>query len=200
LGDNIVRVSSMTSFAFPSANTNFNRGEVVALAGEVVGIPAPNGGELLSSDKLGPGLVELVTPEGMVCVHWVSAAVEVCLTHEDLRSLGKNAHLVTVKRYDRRATSSTVRYKIAAGLGFAHNWTVELRQPNIVRALRDDGSAWTFTYNAVFNRVDAPWEQPRDEDDAEALTAAELTTYNYRDLSLPFTIFRAIGKKRQNSL
>jgi hypothetical protein len=156
------------------ANRTFNVGQVVSLAKEVASVQVPAMG-LVPADKLGPGLVGLTAPDGTVCVRWPIAEVEACLPGEDLRPVGANARLVTVKRYDKRSVCSTVRYKIAAGLGFTHNWTVELRHPNIVRALRDDGCSWTFTLNTIFNRVISPWELPRDEDDAEALTAAELT-------------------------
>jgi hypothetical protein len=130
------------------------------------------------AEKLGPGLVEQVTSEGTVCVLWVDAELEVCLQGEDLRSPGRGARLVTVKRYNRRGECAAKRYRIDTSLGFTHNWTVETRFPNIVRTLRDDGYTWTFKHIPVFNKIVAQWDDPRDEDDAEALTAAELTLSN----------------------
>jgi hypothetical protein len=159
------------------SNRVFKTGEVVTLARNLIGVPAPNGG-IVPADKLGPGLVEQVTPDGTVCVRWIDADLEVCLPFEDVRSPGKDARLVTVKRYNRRGECSASRYKIEARLGLTHNWIVETRFPNIVRTLRDDGCAWTFRHNPIFNRIVAQWEDPRDEDDAEALTAAELTLSN----------------------
>ena len=92
---------------------------------------------------------------------------------EDLRPLGDGARLVTVKRCDSNGIYSLLRHKIAARLGFQHNWVAELWPQNLVRVLRDDGCAWTFTRNPILNKINIGWLQPSDDDDAEALTAAE---------------------------
>jgi hypothetical protein len=66
---------------------------------------------------------------------------------------------------------------VMTGAGLGHNWTVELWQSNVVRAIRNsDGAAWTFTLNPLFSRIEVGWPQPPDDDDAEALVAAEAAT------------------------
>jgi hypothetical protein len=147
-------------------------GDVVALDSELIGVPTPSG-DMTPADKLGPGLVERITPEGNVGVRWVDAGFETWLQIEDLRPLGDGARLVTVKRCDSHGIYSLLRHKVAARLGLKHNWTAELRAQNVVRVLRDDGCAWTFTRSPIFNKINIDWLQLSDDDDAEAFTAAE---------------------------
>lgn len=149
------------------------RGEAVKLTSELEGITTQNG-ILLSPDKLGPGLVEQVALDGTVCVHWLSADILGCLPPEDLLPLGKGGHIVKIMRYNAQGNSTLVGYKISVGLGFEHNWTVELRPRNVVRVLRDDGWKWTFERNPIYNTIKPSWPQPRDDGDAEALTAADI--------------------------
>jgi hypothetical protein len=153
-------------------SVTLHTGDVVALDDQLVGVPMP-GGDITPAEKLGPGLVDRVTPEGSVGVRWVDAGFETWLQLEDLRPLGDGARLVTVKRCDSQGVYSLLRHKIAARLGLQHNWVAELRPQNLVRVLRDDGCAWTFTRNPIFNSINIGWLQPSDDDDAEALTAAE---------------------------
>ena len=155
-----------------TSSATLHTGDVVSLDDQLVGVPTI-GGEITPAEKLGPGLVEQITPEGNVDVRWVDAGIETWLQLEDVRSLGDGARLVTVKRCDDQGALSLLRHKIAARLGLQHNWVAELWPANLVRVLRDDGSAWTFTRNPVFNKINAHWVQPYDDDDAEAFTAAE---------------------------
>lgn len=149
-------------------------GIAVGLASDLASIQAPDG-SLMPVDKLGPGLVQHSTCAGRVLVHWVGAGFDSWLDSDDVRSLGSDAHLVTVGKYDRHEVCKQVRHKVDANIGLRHNWAVELRSNNIVRVLRCDGAAWTFTRNRIFDGIQTYWPQPPDDDDAEALTVAELS-------------------------
>jgi len=149
------------------------RGEVVSLGADQMGVQAPKGG-LVPPEKLGPGLVEQVTEEGYVLVHWLDADVTSYMQPDELRLLGEGAHLLVIKRCDGRGECSLLRYRVSSKLGFTHNWIVEMRPANVVRVVRDDGHAWTFTKHTVFKTINVYWPQPPEDDDAEALTAAEM--------------------------
>lgn len=166
---------SMNSIASYIRETDINVGEVVMLADDLLGVPAP-GGELIPAEKLGPGVVEQLTPDGAICVRWLDAGITCCIDYADLRPLGGQAHVITMMKCDRRGTCTLARRKIAERLGLQHNWTVEMRDRNIVRVLRDDGLTWTFTRNPIFNTISIDWPQPPEDDDAEALIAAELAS------------------------
>jgi hypothetical protein len=51
---------------------------------------------------------------------------------------------------------------------------VELRPENVLRAVRDDGAAWTFRLNTALHCINSLWPQPPEDADAEALAATEL--------------------------
>ena len=157
-----------------SDNRMFNRGQVVSLAKEMAGVQVPAMG-LVPADKLGPGLVGLTAPDGTVCVQWPIPELEACLPGEDLRPMGANARLVIVRRYDKRGVCSARNYKLVTGMGLLHNWSAELRPNNLVRTIREDGLTYTFTVNPLYRSISSQWDSPRDDDDAEALTVAELT-------------------------
>jgi hypothetical protein len=154
--------------------TTFRRGAVVAAAGDLMGVQTPDGA-LVPCERLGPGVVEQLDAEGRVNVRWVAAGFDAWLEAQDLRSLGPHAHLITVMRRDKYGRSTLLQHKVAATSGFEHNWTVEFLPGNVVRSLREDSAAWTFSVNPLLRRVNAWWPQPPDDDDAEALAAAELS-------------------------
>jgi hypothetical protein len=153
-------------------------GTVVVPAEELVGLQSPSG-ELLPPERLGPGLVRQICDDG-VLVRWLGAGFDSWVSYQDLRLLGRDAHLVAVYKCDRKGNCKLVRHRVALDIGFEHNWTAELRPPDVVRLVRDDGCVWTFTYNHVFNRIDTQWFHPPEDEDAEALTAAELAALNRR--------------------
>jgi hypothetical protein len=162
----------MTTATFLRSDISFRVGDVVSPAPDLGGIQSVTGA-LLDPGKLGPGLVEQFLPEGCILVRWLDSGVTSCMQPEELKLLGQSARLVVVKKCDERGQCTLSRYKLASRLGFTHNWTVEMRPRNIIRVLRDDGSAWTFSRNPIFNNVSVHWLQPPQDEDAEALTAAE---------------------------
>src|SRR5438270_14087961 len=93
---------------------------------------------------------------------------------QDLHSLGEHAHVISIYRCDGRGHNALLRHKVIEKAGFDHNWTVELRPNRIVRVIRTDGSTWTFQKNSYFRRIDPLWPQPPEDEDAEAMAAAEL--------------------------
>ena len=149
-------------------------GQVVALGKDMAGVQVA-AGSLVPADKLGPGWVEQTLLDGSVCVRWPIADIEACLPNEDLQPMGPSARLIIVRRYDKRGVCLSKHHKVVSGLGLAHNWVAELRPAHVVRIVRTDGPSWTFTVNPVFRTIRTQWELPRDDDDAEALTVAELT-------------------------
>lgn len=148
-------------------------GIVVEPAADLGGLQAPDGA-MLAPETLGPGIVESLAHDGKVCVRWVGADLNTCLDPVDIRPLGPNAHLLTVKRRDKDGSVKLLRHKVVTSSGFNHNWTVELLPGSVVRVVRTDGSAWTFKHNRLFRRIDCWWPQPPDDDDAEALAAADI--------------------------
>ena len=86
-----------------------------------------------------------------------------------------------------------MRQEIIASAGLQYNWTAELLPEHTVRVLRADGSAWTFIENPVFKRIQVSWPQPPDDDDAEALAAAELSV---RRKSLLKSLLAALQRPR----
>lgn len=166
-------MAGMFAFGTLERTEVFSSGLVVSLSSELASIQGPDGG-LVSADSLGYGLVQQSTTEGYVLVRWLGAGFECWVEQADLHSLGSDARLVTVVKYDDRGTCKQVRHKLAHGSGLRHNWTAELRPPNVVRVLNYTGLKWTFTRNKLFRCIDVWWPQPPDDEDAEALTVAEL--------------------------
>ncbi len=148
-------------------------GLVVSLSAELASIQGPDG-RLVSAESLGYGVVRQSGAGGYALVRWTAAGFDSWVEQADLRSFGSDARLLTVEKYDNRGVCKQVRHKVAQNAGLRHNWTVELRHPNVVRVLRYDGLKWTFTHNKLFRSIDVWWPQPPGDDDAEALTVAEL--------------------------
>ena len=156
-----------------SSRITLRRGEVVTLGADQMGVQSPRGG-LIPPEKLGPGLVEQVTDDGFILVHWLDADLTAYMQPDELRVRGEGAHLLVIKRCDGHGECSLLRYRISSQFGFTHNWIVEMRPSNVIRVVRDDGHAWTFTRNPIFKTINVYWLQPPEDDDAEALTAAEM--------------------------
>lgn len=166
-------MGSLLAFGTLERTEIFSRGLVVSLASELASIQGPDG-SLVSADSLGYGVVQQSTIEGYTLVRWLGAGFECWVEQADLRSLGSDARLVTVEKYDDRGIRKQVRHKVAHGAGLRHNWTAEMRPPNVVRVLSHTGLKWTFKHNKLFRSIDVWWPQPPDDEDAEALTVAEL--------------------------
>ncbi len=136
-------------------------------------------GTLVPAERLGPGIVREVDSAGNVLVHWAEADAEAWMDPADLQPLGRDAHLVSIFRLDTHDHKISTRRRVVThtGLGLEHNWVVELRTQNIVRAIRSDGCVWTFEWNPILERMsilhNTGFPPPR-TDDAEALTVAEL--------------------------
>jgi hypothetical protein len=163
---------NMLAFGTLERAEAFSCGLVVSLASELASVQGPDG-RLVAADVLGYGLVQQST-EGYVLVRWLGAGFDSWVEPSDLRSIGSDARLVTVEKYDNKGVRKQMRHRIACGSGLRHNWTVELRPDNIVRVLRHDGLKWTFVRSKLFRSIDVWWPQPPGDDDAEALTVAEL--------------------------
>ena len=165
-------MTSMLAFSTLERPEALSSGCVVSLSRDLASIQGPDG-RLVAADSLGYGLVQQSTEE-YVLVRWIGAGFESWVEQADVRSIGPDTRLVTVEKYDNRGTRKQVRHKLGYNAGLRHNWTVELRPPNVVRVLRTDGHKWTFTQSRLFRSIDVWWPQPPDDEDAEALTVAEL--------------------------
>jgi hypothetical protein len=151
----------------------FRRGTVVEPAGDLGGVQTPDGG-MVPRDRLGPGIVEKLSPDGQVRVRWMVAEFDSWMDPEDLTSRGEHAHVLSIYRCDGRGHNTLLRHKVVEKAGFDYNWTVELRPKRIVRVLRTDGATWTFRISLYFKRIETFWPQPPEDDDAEAVAVAEL--------------------------
>ena len=160
----------------PEIVRSFRQGAIVEAAHDLMGVQAPDGA-LVPPEKLGPGLVEQTDAEGHVRVRWIDAGFDSWLDAVDLSPLGSNARLVTLKRRDKHGNSRLVHHRVVKDIGLQHNWIVEMLPKQVVRALRPDGSSWTFTCNGLFRRLDVWWSQPPRDDDAEAYTVAEIALF-----------------------
>jgi hypothetical protein len=137
-------------------------------------------GPLVSSTKLGPGIVQELGSDGKVCVRWVRAGFETWMEKQELRPYGREARLIAIMRRDKQGHVNLLGYQVDKTTGLKHNWTVEMLPDAVVRAVRHDGSAWTFDYNKLFKSVKSKWPQPPKDDDAEALAAADIAVDEVR--------------------
>jgi hypothetical protein len=151
----------------------YRLGTVVEPAGDLGGVQAPDGA-IVSRDRLGPGVVEKSSPDGQVRVRWMAAEFDAWMDPEDLRSRGDHAHVISVYRCNGQGHNTLLRHKVVEKAGLDYNWTVELRPKRILRAVRYDGPAWTFQISMFGKNVQPLWPQPPEDEDAEALAAAEL--------------------------
>jgi hypothetical protein len=153
------------------------RGMVVKPVAGLIGVPAPHG-TLVFPERLGPGIIEKIAPNGRVRVRWLDAELDAWMDPEEVQPHSGGTHIISVYHADGEGHYTRLHHHlIDGGLGCAHNWWVELRPYNIIRTVRDDGSAWTFRLNThpSVDRVSTIWpEQPPDDDAAEALMVADL--------------------------
>ncbi len=165
-------MTNMLAFGTSAKAEALSRGLVVSLSSDLASVQGPDG-NLVSADRLGYGLVQQ-SAEGYTLVHWIRAGFDSWVEESDLRPVGSDVRLVMVEKYDKNGVCKQVQPKLAQNVGLRHNWTVELRPPNVVRVLRYDGAKWTFTHSKLFRRIEVWWPQPPEDEDAEALTVAEL--------------------------
>jgi hypothetical protein len=147
-------------------------GQLVAPALEVASLQTVQG-FMITCDRLGPGVVRESDGTGKVLVRWSKAEVETWAETADLQPIDAGRRLVTIVLCDARGHRTLLRQCVAL---LQHHWTIEVRPANVVRAERSDGPAWTFTFNPITRAMIASWIYPPEDDDAEALTAAELAT------------------------
>jgi hypothetical protein len=145
-------------------------GSLVTPARDTALLQTPQG-LMVSAERLGAGVVRAVDAEGAILVRWSDADVETWVERADISALAAGWCLVTIARRDERGHRTILRRRFAL---LQHHWTIELLPDNVVRAARSDGLAWTFTLTPVNHAVIASWLYPPEDDDAEALTAAEL--------------------------
>jgi hypothetical protein len=147
------------------------RGSVVTAAMEIVGLQTLQG-YMVSIERLGPGIVEEIDAAGQVLVHWSQANVDTWVAADEIRPIEDGGRLLTVLVCDGHGHRTLLRHKVSR---LQHHWTIELRPEQVVRVEREDGSSWTFNVAPAGHGVNAPgWLYPPDDEDAEALTAAEL--------------------------
>ncbi|MFL5732570.1 MAG: hypothetical protein ACJ78Q_05155 [Chloroflexia bacterium] len=157
----------------PGKRPLFRYGTVVEPTSDLGGVQGPDG-EMTARERLGPGVIEKVSPEGQVRVRWMDAEFDAWMEPQDLRPLGDHAHLISIYKCDGKGNNTLMRHKIVERAGLDYNWTVELRPHRIIRTVRTDGSAWTFKTSIFGKQVNPLWTQPPEDEDAEAMAAAEL--------------------------
>jgi hypothetical protein len=149
---------------------------LVALSTDPIALPEP-GKDLTLTERLGPGIVVDTLLDNRVHVHWVVAAFEAWMDPADLRVLSPTARLITIAHCDSTGRRTHIRYRIAGATGMEHHWTVELLPGDVIRAVRADGAAWTFTWLRLLDRIELVHTiglLPREDADAEARMAVEV--------------------------
>lgn len=163
----------MTPLETTPITEEFHAGGIVRPVPELAWVQSPDG-EHIPCEALGPGVVDEVDKTGRVLVHWTGGGFANWIEATDIRSAGPYAHIITVYNRDEHGISRFVRRRLVTEKGLSQNWTVELLPESVVRTIRPDGSAWTFKYNWVFEKIEVWWPRPPKDDDAEALLVAEL--------------------------
>lgn len=154
----------------------FKAGSVVTPVESLAGVLATDG-SMLAAETVGPGIIHTVSKERGVLVHWLDAHTDAWMLPDEVRSPGEHAHLVAFYHCDAHGNRTLVKRFVDAHAGLDHNWVIELLPQDVVRAVRDDGLAWTFEWYYIFHRLHPKhtlWSPPPEDADAEALAAAEL--------------------------
>lgn len=159
----------------PITNLPLAPGSVVSCSEGFMGVQALSG-EVVPCDRLGVGVVEGVDSEGRLRVRWPLTDLTSWVERDELKALGADARLLVVNECDSLGHTKKLRNKVLGSAGLRYNWRVELRPKGVIRVVRWDGQAWTFRKSPLFRHVLTPgWLEPPDDEDAEALTAAELS-------------------------
>jgi hypothetical protein len=150
--------------------------EVVQARKELAGIQGP-GGMFVLRDELGAGVIHDIAPDGEYLVHWVQADFDAWVQPDEVDRLDPSARLVAIYEQDGHEKRVFKHYKVISGRGLEHSWAVELFPKNVVRTVRSDGWAWTFDWDAPFDRaypIHTRADTVPTDEHAEALTVAEL--------------------------
>jgi hypothetical protein len=175
----------MTSCLEEGTPSALERVTLVALANDLAGVQGPDG-TLVPSERLGIGLVQAAGPRGDICVHWLDADIDAWVAADDVRPLGADKRIITVRRMDHPGRQPRVQRFLAV---LDHHWTVELLPDRVIRVVRADGPCWTFAFNTLTRQVDPPWHTELTDDAAEAIVASDLAmaqTDTSRGLLLAF--------------
>src|SRR5690242_17780234 len=100
----------MINQAIIQTRIEFYRNTVVEPDSALVAIQAPDG-EVFPVAQLGPGVVRGLDSDGKVRVHWARANFDAGMEPQDLRALGRDAHLVTLYHCDGEGRHSNYRYE-----------------------------------------------------------------------------------------
>ncbi len=162
--------------------------QIVRSGQDLAGVQAPDG-NFVPREALGPGVIREVghetfdSPKSKLCedketlVHWVAADFDAWMQPDEIERLDPEARLIAVYERFGHAGRTFKRYKVVSRAGLTHNWLVELLPKYVVRTVRSDGPAWTFDWYPVLERafpIRTLEQNPPTDDDAEALTVAEL--------------------------
>lgn len=162
--------------------------QVVQPAQNLAGLQGPHG-TLVLREHLGPGVV-LETryvpppfplnnkpPEEEILVHWAAADFDAWMQPNEVERLDPYARLIAEYEWDGHEQRMFKNYKVISRAGLTHSWAVERLPDGVVRTVRTDGSAWTFDWYPLYDRVypiHTLNPNPTTDDDAEALTVAEV--------------------------
>jgi hypothetical protein len=160
----------------------FKVGTLVMPEDDVAGIQNPQG-ELVPVDRLGPGIVRALEPDGTLRVRWSIAGFDSWEALDQVRTLGPQSRLITLMKLGKSGRPNLAKQQVVSDGNVTHNWVVEQWPDGLVRALRPDGYTWTFEYKMYRNQLEFLHTmdlQPPEEDDAEALAAAEMVVLKER--------------------
>ena len=150
--------------------------EVVRSRQDLAGVQGLDG-TYVSNERLGIGIIRDTRPNGEVLVHWVASDVVTWMRPDEIELFDHDARVIAVYERDGGAGRVFKRCKVVSRVGLNHNWSVELFPDDILRTIRSDGSAWTFNWYPLYERaypIHTLQDEPRTDDDAEAITVAEL--------------------------
>jgi hypothetical protein len=150
--------------------------QVVQIRKEVAGIQGPNGIFVLR-DVLGTGVIRDIGEDGELLVHWVQADFDAWVDSGEVERLDPTARAIAIYEQDGHTKRVFKQCKVISRAGLNHSWAVEFFPHNVVRTVRSDGCAWTFDWYPLYERaypIHTFQENMRTDDDAEALTVAEL--------------------------
>ena len=168
--------------AVSKVSNPFKVGTLVLPEEDVAGIQNARG-EHVPVESLGPGIVRSAAPDGTVRVHWSLAGFDSWETPDQLRTLGPQSHLITLMKLDKSGRFSLAKQKVVSDGNVEHNWLVEQWPDGLVRAVRPDGYTWTFEYKMYRNQLEFLHTMdllPPEDEDAEALAAAEMVVLRER--------------------
>jgi hypothetical protein len=155
--------------------------EVVRSRQDLAGVQDLDG-TYVPNEKLGIGVVSDIRSDNEILVHWVASDIDTWMRPDEIELLDRDARVMAVYERDGGAGREFKRCKVISRLGLNHNWSVELFPDDILRTIRSDGSAWTFNWHPLYGRaypIHTVQDEPRTDEDAEAITVAELAHFSY---------------------